>query len=114
MPGYPRVDKGNDYLQGRFDGTVLDGLSWGYGALTGHDRLAAAVACTRPEVLQQLRDLEVSWRVNFAGHGIFVLCGSASILGMCPAPPPSWRQSSMSKSIAGFVFLKHQPTRKPA
>ncbi|KAK9821861.1 hypothetical protein WJX74_006373 [Apatococcus lobatus] len=58
MPGYPRVDKDNDYLQGRFDGSVLDGLSWGYGALTAHDRLAASAACNRPQVLQQLRSLE--------------------------------------------------------
>ena len=59
MPGYPRVDKNNDYLQGRFDGAVLDGLSWGYGALLEHDRLAHSAACTRAEVLQQLRRLEV-------------------------------------------------------
>jgi hypothetical protein len=31
MPGYPRVDRGNDYLMTRFDGAVVDGLPWGRG-----------------------------------------------------------------------------------
>ena len=117
MPGY-RVDKGNDYLQGRFDGTVLDGLSWGYGALTGHDRLAAAAACTRPEILQQLRGLEVSRQASFPDHDL-ELCASASILDMCPCPP-FWRQSSMGKfetetTAEFFIFVQsQQPILKTA
>ena len=25
MPGYPRIDVGNDYLMARYDGAILDG-----------------------------------------------------------------------------------------
>ena len=28
MPGYPRVDKGNDTLLARYDGSVVDALPW--------------------------------------------------------------------------------------
>ena len=28
MPGYPRVDKGNDTLLGRYDGSVIDAFPW--------------------------------------------------------------------------------------
>ena len=28
MPGYPRVDKGNDTLLARYDGAVVDALPW--------------------------------------------------------------------------------------
>lgn len=31
IPGYPRVDRGNDYLMARFDGAVLDAQPWGRG-----------------------------------------------------------------------------------
>ena len=59
MPGYPRVDRGNDYLQGRFDGSVMDGQAWGYGALKNPDPMAAAARCSRSEILDQLWALEV-------------------------------------------------------
>lgn len=31
MAGYPRVDKGSDYLAARYDGIVLDAVAWGSG-----------------------------------------------------------------------------------
>ena len=31
MVGYPRVDKGSDYLAARYDGIVLDAVAWGSG-----------------------------------------------------------------------------------
>ena len=31
MPGYPTVDRGNDFLIARFDGAVLDAKPWGRG-----------------------------------------------------------------------------------
>ena len=31
IPGYPRIDRGNDYLMARFDGAVLDAQPWGRG-----------------------------------------------------------------------------------
>lgn len=29
MKGYPKVDRDNDFLLGRFDGSVFDALPWG-------------------------------------------------------------------------------------
>ncbi len=33
MPGYPKVDRENDYLIARYDSAVLDAKPWGRGAL---------------------------------------------------------------------------------
>jgi len=35
MAGYPRVDKGSDYLAARYDGIVLDAVAWGRGRGSG-------------------------------------------------------------------------------
>lgn len=35
MPGYPTVDRGNDFLIARFDGAVLDAKPWGRGDPSG-------------------------------------------------------------------------------
>ncbi|KAK9838450.1 hypothetical protein WJX81_000079 [Elliptochloris bilobata] len=39
MPGYPRIDVGNDYLMARYDGAILDGQAWGLGAAGPPDAL---------------------------------------------------------------------------
>jgi len=42
IPGYPKVDRDNDYLMARFDGAVLDGKPWGRGVADGNTQLPAA------------------------------------------------------------------------
>ena len=42
IPGYPKVDRDNDYLMARFDGAVLDGKPWGRGVADGKTQLPAA------------------------------------------------------------------------
>lgn len=40
IPGYPRIDRENDYLLARMDGAVLDGKPWGRGAQRAGQTLA--------------------------------------------------------------------------
>ena len=59
IPGYPKVDRDNDYLMARFDGAVLDGKPWGRGAavpgpLAFVPRNAAEEALSRLEVAASL------------------------------------------------------------
>ena len=56
IPGYPRIDRDNDYLLARIDGAVLDGKPWGHGTqepgytLALHPRNSAEAALSRLEV----------------------------------------------------------------
>lgn len=92
MPGYPTVDRDNDFLIARFDGAVLDAKPWGPGALSGVPSAspppeqepadavdsglpsASALAYTPAQaaVLRQLRSLEV---ILSPPPQLSVLCG---------------------------------------
>lgn len=49
MAGYPRVDKGSDYLAARYDGVVLDAVAWGAGGgAEGAGASAPPTATTSP------------------------------------------------------------------
>ncbi len=54
IPGYPKVDRDNDYLMARFDGAVLDGKPWGRGAQGDQQVPAAQSARPAERALSQL------------------------------------------------------------
>ena len=54
IPGYPKVDRDNDYLMARFDGAVLDAKPWGRGVGSNDQLPASQSARPADRALSQL------------------------------------------------------------